>query len=75
MHNVDTEYRENTETEYRELIRISPYSVRMLENADQNNSKYGHFLRRETCGERDVFYQTISMKKKTVLACLKTCVN
>ena len=75
MHNVDTEYRENTETEYRELIRISPYSVRMLENADQNNSKYRPFLRRETCGERNVFYQTISMKKKTVLACLKTSVN
>ena len=24
---------------------ISPYSVRMLENADQNNSEYGHFSR------------------------------
>ena len=24
--------------------RISPYSVRMQENADQNNSEYGHFL-------------------------------
>ena len=23
--------------------RISPYSVRMLENTDQKNSKYGHF--------------------------------
>ena len=23
-------------------IRISPYSVRMRENANQNNSKYGH---------------------------------
>ena len=22
-----------------------PYSVRMRENTDQNNSKYGHFLR------------------------------
>ena len=26
-------------------FRISPYSVRMRENADQNNSEYGHFLR------------------------------
>ena len=26
-------------------IPISPYSVRMRENADQNNSEYGHFLR------------------------------
>ena len=27
-----------------------PYSVRMRENADQNNSKYGHFLRSGMCG-------------------------
>ena len=27
------------------ILRTSPYSVRMQENTDQNNSKYGHFLR------------------------------
>ena len=27
------------------VFRISPYSVRMRENADQKNSEYGHFLR------------------------------
>ena len=27
-------------------LRISPYSVRMRENTDQNNSEYGHFLQR-----------------------------
>ena len=27
------------------LNSISLYSIRMRENADQNNSKYGHFLR------------------------------
>ena len=36
-------------TEYGEIRRISPYSVRMRENAgknaNQNNSEYGHFLR------------------------------
>ena len=32
-------------TEYREILRISPYSVRMRENADYNNFKYGEFLR------------------------------
>ena len=32
----------NTE---RHIIRISPYSVRMREKKDQNNSEYGHFLR------------------------------
>ena len=25
------------------VLRISPYSVQMRENTDQNNSKYGHF--------------------------------
>ena len=32
-------------TEYGEIRSISSYSVRMRENVDQNNSKYGHFLR------------------------------
>ena len=31
-------------TEYGEILRISPYSVRMRENVDQNISEYGHFL-------------------------------
>ena len=34
-----------TWTEYGEILRISPYSVRMWENADQNNFEHGHFLR------------------------------
>ena len=32
-------------TEYKEILRIFPYLVRMSENAEQNNSKYSHFLR------------------------------
>ena len=28
-------------------LRISPYSVQMRKNADQNNSEYEHFLRSE----------------------------
>ena len=31
-------------TEYGEILRICSYSLRMRENTDQNNSKYGHFL-------------------------------
>ena len=31
-------------TEYDEILRISPYSVRVWENVDQNNSEYRHFL-------------------------------
>ena len=34
-------------TEYGEILRITRYSVRMRENADQNNSEYGHFSRSE----------------------------
>ena len=34
---------------YSELFRSAfPYSVRMQENADQNNSEYGHFSRSGT---------------------------
>ena len=34
---------------YSELFwSASPYSVRMQENADQNNSEYGHFSRSVT---------------------------
>ena len=32
-------------TEYGEILRISPYSVRMRGNTDQNNFEYRHFLR------------------------------
>ena len=31
--------------EIRSIQSISPYSVQIRENADQNNSEYGHFLR------------------------------
>ena len=31
-------------TEYGEILRISPYSVQMRENTDQNNFEYGQFL-------------------------------
>ena len=35
-------------SEYGEIRSISPYSVRMRENTDQNNSEYGQFLRSVT---------------------------
>ena len=35
-------------TEYGEIRSIYPYSVRMQENADQNNSNYGHFSRSDS---------------------------
>ena len=45
-------------TEYGDLLRKSPYSVRMRENADQKNSEHGHFLR---C----VDYKEVLNKKKS----------
>ena len=41
-------------TEYGEILRIFPYSVRMRENVDQNNSKYGHFSRSHTVEKNEV---------------------
>ena len=34
-------------TKYGEILCVSPYSVRMRKNTDQNNSEYGHFSRSE----------------------------
>ena len=34
----------SSRTEYGKVRSISPYSVRMQENADQHYSEYGHFL-------------------------------
>ena len=39
----------------REILRTSLYSVRMWENADQNNFEYGHYLRN--------MWLTIQLKK------------
>ena len=36
------------DTEGLHILRISPYSVRMRENKDQNNSENGHFLRNDS---------------------------
>ena len=41
-------------TEYREIRSIYQYSVQIWENADQNNSEYGHFSR-----SVDLFVDTI----------------
>ena len=38
------------------VFRISPYSVRMRENADQKNSEYGHFLRSGILTKEDSFF-------------------
>ena len=37
--------------EYGEIRSISPYSVRMWENADQNNSEYRNLLRSDRVHE------------------------
>ena len=37
--------RRDIRIEFGEILRLSPYSVRMRENADRNNSEYRHFSR------------------------------
>ena len=38
---------------------MSPYSGQMRENADQNNSEYGHFPRSENKNKGNVTMETI----------------
>ena len=50
-------------TEYGEILRISPYSVGMQENADQKNSEYGHFwyFMEESNEFLDKSFQSVSL--------------
>ena len=41
------------------MLRICPYSVRLRENKDQNNSEYGHFLCSGTNTKRHFFLYVI----------------
>ena len=43
-------------TEYREILRISPYLIQMRENADQKNSEYRSFLRSEYSSDTNQFF-------------------
>ena len=49
-------------TEYGEMRSISPYSVRMRENADQNNSEDGYSLRSDS-------FSNFPAKKDTLEVC------
>ena len=53
-------------TKYGEIL--SPYSVRMRENADQNNSEYGHFSRGDTLPNRCKFEIQLSKWYKYLLS-------
>ena len=57
-------------TEYGEIRSISPYSVKMRENVDQNNSEYGHFLRSVVLALQKILFlhYEISFEKKGVYA-------
>ena len=57
-------------TERYSVLRISPYSVRMRENAPQNNSKYGHFLR---SGKFSFCLRLATFFKKETLAQVFPC--
>ena len=46
-----------------------PYSVRLRENTDQNNTEYGHFLRSGMIS-RQTFFSTMSIME-TLEKCVK----
>ena len=54
-------------TEYREVFRISPYSIQMRENVDQNNSKYGHFSRSEKPVRSEIDKEIQKHSPRTIL--------
>ena len=58
----------NCEKSVRIRSYFGPYSVRMRENTDQNNSEYGHFLRGAIV---DLFQRLLSFELKVpkVLIC------
>ena len=67
-------------TEQGEILRVSLYSVRIRENADQNNSEYGHFLRMIAAWAAEVLKMQIEMiarndRGKSKLRTLATFTN
>ena len=59
------------QTEYGEILRISPYLVRMCENEDKNNSEYRHFLCSVYFQSNDVFH-LLNNKCRLLFILLKT---
>ena len=53
--------------EYGEIQGISPYSLRMRENTDKKNSKYGHFSSSEHLWRRRVQRMTNTIKRRRYL--------
>ena len=62
-------------TEYGDILHISPHSVRMRENADQNNFEHGHFSRSDNITESHIRKIIIEQKEsnflfRTIALCL-----
>ena len=54
--------------EYGKILGISPYSVRMRKNTDQNNSEYRHVLRSDyTISKLGIFVLSPSMMKEAII--------
>ena len=51
-------------------LNISPYSVRMRENTDQNNSEYGHFSRSVCLAKIYKLLSTCLFKRNIFICCL-----
>ena len=56
------------------ILRISPYSVQMRENAGQNNFEYGHFLRSEHLWRAASLHNKIYEKSLWFIVILKSAV-
>ena len=62
-------------TEYGEILRISPYSVRMRENTDQNNSEYGHFLHSEKTQKKSNLKGNLKIKRNRITIFIYCCLS
>ena len=54
--------------EYGEILHISPYSVRISENADLSNTEYGHFLRSGNNRKKSTYYSQYSSNSNRILS-------
>ena len=50
-------------TEYEQILRISPYSIRIQENGDQKISEYGHFSRSASLKDRMTYFNIFVSEK------------
>ena len=58
-----------------ERYGVSPYSVRMRENTDQNNSEYGHFLHSEKSQKKSNLKGNLKIKRNRITIFIYCCLS